>query len=109
MNPPYKILIFGASYGSLLATKLGLAGHSAHLICLPAEAELINQEGARVRFGVVETVRNVRIQPRDTGVGTAAGAFIGGIAGSHASVIERLGAVWAPAFREGLALFVAQP
>jgi len=52
MNQPYKILIFGASYGSLLATKLGLAGHSAHLICLPAEAELINQEGARVRMPV---------------------------------------------------------
>ena len=36
-----------------------------------------------VRFGVVETVRPVRIQPRDTGVGSTAGAFIGGIAGSH--------------------------
>lgn len=37
-----------------------------------------------VRFGVVETVRQVRIQPRETGVGSTAGAFIGGIAGSHA-------------------------
>jgi outer membrane lipoprotein SlyB len=37
-----------------------------------------------VRFGVVETVREVRIQPRNTGVGSTAGAFIGGIAGSHA-------------------------
>ena len=37
-----------------------------------------------VRFGVVETVRDVRIQPRDTGVGSTAGAFLGGIAGSHA-------------------------
>ena len=37
-----------------------------------------------VRFGVVETVREVRIQPRDTGVGSSAGAFLGGIAGSHA-------------------------
>ena len=37
-----------------------------------------------VRFGVVETVRPVRIQPRNTGVGSSAGAFIGGIAGSHA-------------------------
>jgi hypothetical protein len=52
MNHPYKILIFGASYGSLLATKLGLAGHSSRLICLPAEAELINAEGARVRMPV---------------------------------------------------------
>ena len=37
-----------------------------------------------VRFGVVETVRDVRIRPRDTGVGSSAGAFLGGIAGSHA-------------------------
>jgi outer membrane lipoprotein SlyB len=37
-----------------------------------------------VRFGVVETVREVRIQPRDTGLGGASGAVLGGIAGSHA-------------------------
>jgi outer membrane lipoprotein SlyB len=35
-----------------------------------------------VRFGVVESVREVRIDPRDTGVGTAGGAMLGGIAGS---------------------------
>lgn len=52
MNSPYRILIFGASYGSLLATKLLLAGHTARLVCLPAEADLINQEGARVRMPV---------------------------------------------------------
>lgn len=37
-----------------------------------------------VRFGVVESVREVRIQPRETGVGSAGGAVLGGIAGSHA-------------------------
>jgi len=47
-----KVLILGASYGSLLGTKLGLAGHDAHLICLPAEADLINSEGALVRMPV---------------------------------------------------------
>jgi outer membrane lipoprotein SlyB len=36
-----------------------------------------------VRFGVVESVRLVRIQPHETGVGTAAGAAIGGVAGSN--------------------------
>lgn len=36
-----------------------------------------------VRFGVVETVRPVRIQPYNTGVGGTAGAFAGGIAGSN--------------------------
>jgi len=49
---PRKILIFGASYGSLLAIKLLLAGHTVRLVCLPAEAELINKEGARVRMPV---------------------------------------------------------
>jgi hypothetical protein len=52
MNTPYRVLILGASYGSLLATKLLLAGHTARLVCLPAEADLINQEGARVRMPV---------------------------------------------------------
>jgi hypothetical protein len=48
----YKILIMGASYGSLLASKLLLAGHTVKLVCLPAEAELINKEGIRVRMPV---------------------------------------------------------
>ena len=52
MPTTYKILILGASYGSLLATKLLLAGHTVKLVCLPAEAELINREGARVRMPV---------------------------------------------------------
>ena len=41
----YKILLLGASYGSLLASKMLFGGHSIHLVCLPAEADLINQEG----------------------------------------------------------------
>ena len=52
MAKKYRVLIMGASYGSLLAAKLGLAGHSSHLICLPAEADLINAEGAIVRMPV---------------------------------------------------------
>jgi hypothetical protein len=52
MNTPCRVLILGASYGSLLATKLLLAGHTARLVCLPAEADLINREGARVRMPV---------------------------------------------------------
>ena len=31
----YKILILGASYGSLLASKMLFGGHSIHLVCLP--------------------------------------------------------------------------
>ncbi len=48
----YKILMLGASYGSLLASKILFGGHSMHLICLPAEADLINQEGFQVRMPV---------------------------------------------------------
>ena len=48
----YNVLMMGASYGSLLAIKLLLAGHTVKLVCLPAEAELINKEGARVRMPV---------------------------------------------------------
>ncbi len=52
MPATYKILIMGASYGSLLASKIMFGGHSVHLICLPAEADLINAEGFRVRMPV---------------------------------------------------------
>jgi hypothetical protein len=48
----YSILIMGASYGSLLASKLLFGGHRLHLVCLPAEADLINAEGFRVRLPV---------------------------------------------------------
>ena len=52
MRNSINILIFGASYGSLLATKLLLAGHNVKMVCLPAEAELFNKEGAIVRMPV---------------------------------------------------------
>ncbi len=52
MKNPYNILIFGASYGSLLATKLLLGGHNVRMVCTPAEAELFNREGAIVRMPV---------------------------------------------------------
>jgi len=52
MATKYKILYLGASYGSLLAAKAALAGHSGHLICLPEEAALINSDGAVVRLPV---------------------------------------------------------
>src|ERR1700757_2533639 len=48
----YNILILGAAYGSLLASKLLFGGHKIHHVCLPAEADLINAEGFRVRIPV---------------------------------------------------------
>ncbi|MDX1485600.1 MAG: hypothetical protein R3229_14090, partial [Alphaproteobacteria bacterium] len=52
MSEAKNILIMGASYGSLLAIKLALAGHNVKLVCLPEEAELINAEGTIVRMPV---------------------------------------------------------
>ena len=52
MPSPYKVLILGASYGSLLATKLVAAGHTAKLVCLPVEVEAFNSDGARVRLPI---------------------------------------------------------
>jgi hypothetical protein len=47
-----KILVFGASYGSLMGMKLALAGHDATLVCRPRTADLINREGIAVMMPV---------------------------------------------------------
>ena len=52
MSKKYKILTLGASYGSLLATKMVLGGHDVTMVCLPAEAEAFNKNGARIRIGI---------------------------------------------------------
>jgi len=73
--PAYKIMIMGASYGSLLASKILFGGHSVHLICLPAEADLINSEGFRVRVPVKGRADRVEIDSRKLpGKVTAGGA-----------------------------------
>jgi len=48
----YNILTLGASYGSLLATKLLFGGHKITMVCLPNEVEAFNSEGAIVRMPV---------------------------------------------------------
>jgi len=50
--PEYNILILGAAYGSLLASKMLFGGHKIHHVCLPAEADLINAEGFKVKLPV---------------------------------------------------------
>src|SRR5476649_1559109 len=52
MPGTYNILFMGAAYGSLLASKILFGGHKIHMVCLPAEADLINAEGFRVRLPV---------------------------------------------------------
>ena len=64
MLAPYNILIMGASYGSLLASKLLFGGHKVKLVCLPAEAALINAEGFRVRLPVKGGMGQVEIDSR---------------------------------------------
>jgi ketopantoate reductase len=46
------VLVLGASYGSLLGTKLLMAGHEVTFVCTRPTAELINREGTVVRFPV---------------------------------------------------------
>src|SRR5271163_3184036 len=60
----YNILIMGASYGSLLASKLLFGGHTIKLVCLPAEADLINAEGFRVRLPVRGRNASVELDSR---------------------------------------------
>src|SRR5450830_111635 len=75
MPAAYKILMMGASYGSLLASKILFGGHSIHLVCLPAEADLINAEGFRVRLPVRGRKDPIEIDSRKLpGKVTAGGA-----------------------------------
>ena len=45
-----NVLILGASYGSLLGTKLAMAGHHVTLVCRDATKALINSKGTEVRI-----------------------------------------------------------
>lgn len=47
-----RVLILGASYGSLFGIKLLLAGHHVSLVCTKPTADLINREGTVVRFPI---------------------------------------------------------
>ncbi len=68
----YTIVILGASYGSLLASKLLLAGHHVRLACLAAEAAVINAEGTRVFLPVAGREDPVEIDSRRTSGSLAA-------------------------------------
>jgi hypothetical protein len=48
----YNLLMLGASYGSLFAVKLLMAGYRVSLVCTKATAELINRDGTVVRFPI---------------------------------------------------------
>lgn len=74
MQRKYKILIMGASYGSLLGTKLALGGHDVTLVCLPAEVAAFNANGAIIRMPVKGIEGLVEINSKNApGKLTAAG------------------------------------
>lgn len=60
-----NILILGASYGSLLATKLLMAGHDVTLVCRTRTADLINREGTQVRIKLRDEPDHRTIASRD--------------------------------------------
>ena len=60
-----NVLIMGATYGSLLASKLVLAGHRCTMVCLPAEAEVINADGLRLRLPIRGRDEPVNIHSAD--------------------------------------------
>ncbi len=60
-----NILILGASYGSLLGTKLAMAGHSVSLVCRQATADLINQKGTEVRIKLRDEAEHRAIHSAD--------------------------------------------
>ena len=60
-----NILILGASYGSLLATKLLMAGHNVTLVCRQKTADLINSEGTEVRIKLRDENEHRSIFSRD--------------------------------------------
>jgi hypothetical protein len=59
------VLILGASYGSLLATKLLMAGHDVTLVCRRNTAELINRDGTEVRIKLRDEPAHRSIFSRD--------------------------------------------
>jgi hypothetical protein len=60
-----SVLILGASYGSLLATKLLMAGHNVTLVCRKKTAELINLDGTEVRIKLRDEPAHRSIFSRD--------------------------------------------
>jgi hypothetical protein len=62
---PRNILILGASYGSLLATKLLMAGHDVTLVCRRKTADLINRDGTEVRIKLRDEATHRSIFSRD--------------------------------------------
>src|ERR1700743_857580 len=60
-----NVLILGAAYGSLLGTKMLMAGHNVTLVCRRKTADLINREGTEVRIKLRDEATHRSIFSRD--------------------------------------------
>jgi hypothetical protein len=65
LKMPRNILVLGASYGSLLATKCLMAGHNVTLVCRQKTADLINSKGTEVRIKLRDEPTHRAIFSRD--------------------------------------------
>ena len=83
MNIPLSIVMRKIVTLSLLAVTVGMAGcagrSSSGSVYTPGQA----QREQTVRMGVVESVRQVTIEPQQSGVGAATGGIVGGVAGAN--------------------------
>src|SRR5580693_402807 len=64
--PTYNILLMGASYGSLLASKLLFGGHRLHLVCLPVRGrkDLVELDSRKLA-GAVTAGPATGVNPKD--------------------------------------------
>jgi len=60
-----KVLVLGASYGSLFGTKLLMAGYDVTLVCRRDTAELINTRGTEVRLALKGESERRRVRSAD--------------------------------------------
>lgn len=60
----YNVLILGASYGSLLAAKLMFGGNNVTMVCRPSTAQVINEDGFRVRMPIKGRKDHIEIDSR---------------------------------------------
>lgn len=79
MKSQISRLLAGSLVVVALFTLGGCAGSLSGSTYSPGQA----RRAMEVRMGVVESVRQVQIEGRESGAGTIAGAVIGGVAGSN--------------------------
>lgn len=83
MNIPLSIVMRKIVTLSLLAVTVGMAGCAGRSSSGSVYTQGQAQREQTVRMGVVESVRQVTIEPQQSGVGAATGGIVGGVAGAN--------------------------